>query len=47
MEILTHYILPNVALFDRVTFKPQTIIPDIDFRWDLDDLTTNHSEANQ
>ena len=31
----------------RVTFKPQAIIPDIDFRWDQDDLTTNHSEANQ
>ena len=31
----------------RVTFKPQAIIPDIDFRWDSDDLTTNHSESNQ
>lgn len=31
----------------RVTFKPQAIIPDIDFRWDTDDLTTNHSESNQ
>jgi hypothetical protein len=31
----------------RVTFKPQAIIPDVDFRWDTDDLTTNHSEANQ
>lgn len=31
----------------RVTFKPQTIIPDIDFRGSVDELTTNHSEANQ
>jgi hypothetical protein len=31
----------------RVTFKPQAIIPDIDFRWDQKDLTTNHSEENQ
>lgn len=31
----------------RVTFKPQAIIPDIDFRWDTKDLTTNHSEINQ
>jgi len=31
----------------RVTFKPQAIIPDIDFRWNKDDFTTNHSEANQ
>jgi len=30
----------------RVTFKPQSIIPDVDFRWDTDDLVTNHSEAN-
>jgi len=31
----------------RVTFKPQAIIPDVDFRWNTDDLTTNHSESNQ
>lgn len=31
----------------RVTFKPQTIVPDIDFRGDAGELTTNSSEANQ
>lgn len=31
----------------RVTFKPQAIIPDVDFRWNAEDFTTNHSEANQ
>jgi len=31
----------------RVTFKPQAIIPDVDFRWDGEDLTTNDSESNQ
>lgn len=31
----------------RVTFKPQAIVPDIDFRGDADELTTNSSEANQ
>lgn len=31
----------------RVVFKPQAIIPDIDFVWNQDDFTTNHSEANQ
>ncbi len=31
----------------RVTFKPQTIIPDIDLRGSWKDLTTNHSEVNK
>lgn len=31
----------------RITFKPQTILPDVDFRGSIDDLTTNHSEATQ
>lgn len=31
----------------RVTFKPQSIIPDVDFRGSASELTTNHSEAMQ
>lgn len=31
----------------RVTFRPQQIIPDIDFRGSMEDLTTNSSEINQ
>ncbi|MBI1620050.1 beta-sandwich lipoprotein [Aquamicrobium zhengzhouense] len=31
----------------RVTFKPQSILPDIDFRGDAGELTTNTSEAMQ
>lgn len=31
----------------RVTFKPQTILPDVDFRGSVGELTTNSSEANQ
>jgi len=31
----------------RVTFKPQSIIPDVDFRGDADELTSNMSEAMQ
>ena len=31
----------------RVTFKPQSIIPDVDFRGDAKDLVTNSSEAMQ
>ena len=31
----------------RVTFKPQQIIPDVDFRGSASELMTNHSEANQ
>ncbi|MDN3713325.1 hypothetical protein QWZ10_19260 [Paracoccus cavernae] len=31
----------------RVTFKPQAIIPDIDFRGDLGDLTTNSNQLMQ
>lgn len=31
----------------RVTFKPQSIIPDFDFRGSANDLTTNASEVNQ
>ena len=31
----------------RVTFKPQSIIPDIDFRGSMEELTENASEFNQ
>ena len=31
----------------RVTWKPQSIIPDIDLRGSWDELMTNHSEVNQ
>lgn len=31
----------------RVTFKPQSILPDIDFRGSGSELITNSSEANQ
>lgn len=31
----------------RVTFKPQSIIPDVDFRGSAAELTTNTSEINQ
>lgn len=31
----------------RITFKPQSILPDIDFRGDAGELIENHSEANQ
>lgn len=31
----------------RVTFKPQSIIPDVDFRGSAAELTANTSEANQ
>lgn len=31
----------------RVTFKPQEILPDIDFRGDASELIENKSEANQ
>lgn len=31
----------------RRTFKPQALIPDIDFRWDGGQLIKNHSEAMQ
>ena len=31
----------------RVTFKPQSILSDIDFRGDADELLQNKSEANQ
>lgn len=31
----------------RITFKPQSILGDIDFRGDVEDLTANHSEAMQ
>jgi hypothetical protein len=30
----------------RVTFKPQTILPDIDFRGDVDELVTNPDVSN-
>ena len=35
------------AYHSRITFKPQSIIPDIDFRASGEELITNHSEANQ
>jgi hypothetical protein len=31
----------------RITFKPQSILPDVDFRGDAGDLMQNSSEANQ
>lgn len=31
----------------RVTFKPQALIGDVDFRGSAEELTTNSSEANQ
>lgn len=31
----------------RFTFKPQSVIPDVDFRGSVEELTTNHSEVNQ
>lgn len=31
----------------RITFKPQSILPDVDFRGDVGELLKNHSEANQ
>ena len=31
----------------RITFKPQSILPDVDFRGDVGELLENHSEANQ
>lgn len=31
----------------RVTFKPQSILPDVDFRGDAGELFTNSSELNQ
>ena len=37
----------DVSVFhSRVTFKPQSLIPDIDFRGSVEELTVNHSEAN-
>lgn len=35
------------TMHTRVTWKPQSIVPDIDFRGSVDELTTNHSEVNQ
>ena len=35
------------AYHHRITFKPQTIVPDIDFRGSLDALLENKSEAMQ
>lgn len=38
----------DVSVFHhRVTFKPQSILPDIDFRGDAGALIENSSEANQ
>lgn len=31
----------------RFTFKPQSVIPDVDFRGSVEELTTSHSEVNQ
>ena len=31
----------------RITFKPQSILPDVDFRGGANELMENHSEANQ
>lgn len=38
----------NVSVYHhRITFKPQSILPDIDFRGDASELIENRSEANQ
>ena len=38
----------DVSVFHhRITFKPQTIIPDIDFRGSAEELLENASEFNQ
>jgi hypothetical protein len=38
----------NVSVYHhRVTFKPQSILPDVDFRGDAGELMQNKSEANQ
>lgn len=38
----------DVSVFHhRVTFKPQSILPDIDFRGSAEELIENKSEANQ
>ena len=38
----------NVSVYHhRVTFKPQQILPDVDFRGDAGELMQNTSEANQ
>jgi hypothetical protein len=38
----------NVSVYHhRVTFKPQSILPDIDFRGSAEELIENKSEANQ
>jgi hypothetical protein len=38
----------DVSLYHtRITWKPQSFIPDIDLRTSGKDLITNHSEANQ
>ena len=38
----------NVSVYHhRVTFKPQSILPDVDFRGDAGELLENKSEANQ
>jgi len=49
----TAYLVQQVGTTDvsvfhtRITFKPQSIIPDIDFRGSAKELTTNSSEINQ
>lgn len=38
----------NVSVYHhRVTFKPQSILPDVDFRGDAGELIENKSEVNQ
>lgn len=38
----------DVSVFHhRITFKPQSILPDVDFRGDAGELIENKSEANQ
>lgn len=38
----------NVSVYHhRVTFKPQSILPDVDFRGDAGELLENKSEANK
>lgn len=39
--------IPASAYHKRITWKPQSILPDIDLRVSVEELTTNHSEASK
>ena len=45
---LKDLLLVDVSVFHhRITFKPQAIVPDIDFRGSTEELLENASEFNQ